>query len=478
MRKSSSIQKLREYPPCVGESSFGIIVTFGNTSNIIILFRCMKIAHVNMSSEEIPRLQSMQEHAEGVASLCKTFCHQIAPQWGQIGALLGHLHDFGKHQEAFQQYIKMSAGLPYEGYAPSRAPHSATGAILAIKTLAQTNPELARLLAYCVSGHHRGLYDFTEMDNALRDPNATNAYRHCRDEAKEVTSELEAMIRQAKDLDILDKDIVASEDRPLLIRMLFSALVDADYLDTESFMQAEVSDLRRQGEIQVDRTLWENLRDKLRAHTDRFRADTRINEVRAQFLAQCRAHGQSEGKGIHSLFLPTGAGKTLSSLAWALESAVRHSASRIIFVIPYTSITTQTAGILRDILGEEYILEHHSEISIEDEDKHNRAKLLSENWDAPIIITTNVQFFESLYAHRTSRCRKLHNICNSVIVFDEVQMFPSEFLNPMLRGIESLYCAFEANILLCTATQPVFTESFHIQGKRDSNFYSIKEIGT
>lgn len=148
-------------------------------------------------------------------------------------------------------------------------------------------------------------------------------------------------------------------------------------------------------------------------------------------------------------------------MAWALESALHLDAQRIIYIIPYTSIITQTAQLFREVFGEENVLEHHSDIDIKGEEEESRAKLLAENWDVPIVVTTNVQFFESLYAYRVSRCRKLHNIARSVIVFDEVQMFPSHHLNPMLDAINSLCGSRGANILLCTATQPLFTEEFN-----------------
>lgn len=427
------------------------------------------IAHVDAQQQIHP----LAEHAEGVAKLCRHFCSQINKDWGDVGEILGLLHDYGKAQNSFQQYIRHATGLSSTG--PDRAPHSIAGAILAYERYAEDNKALAQTLAYCISGHHRGLYDSADLHNARMNADNQSYDRQARSDAPDTYEAIDSRLQGFSDLPNLMDDIY-EEDRPLFVRMLFSALVDADFLDTEAFMEKRQNQLRREISSSGSQGLWEMLRAKLRMRTDSFAATTDINKARANFLAQCRAHGQNNDKGIYSLFLPTGAGKTLSSMAWALEAAFKHNASRIIYVIPYTSIITQTAEVFREIFGEEYILEHHSEVSFDDdcEERESRIKLLAENWDAPIVITTNVQMFESLYAHRTSRCRKLHNICNAVIVFDEVQMFPAGYLNPMLRAIESLYACFEANILLCTATQPVFNEHIQVAGMQASHFYPIE----
>lgn len=422
------------------------------------------LAHINGDRN----IQLLNDHTNGVARLCGEFCSQINPCWRNVGVALGLLHDQGKYQKAFQAYIRKASGLTELG--PNRAPHSIAGAIYAYSLFKKNNNEaLARVLAYCVGGHHRGLHDSFELDSALK---MADNQRLCRDmlrDAPEVATTLAKQLTQQ--LRLSNVMAVDEEDRPLFIRMLFSALVDADYLDTEAFMDEERAAKRTEtGEVNV---LWETLRDKLKARTDSFDTATLINRTRAYFLNQCRHHGANHEPGIYSLFLPTGGGKTLSSMAWAIESAICRKASRIIYVIPYTSIITQTAEIFKQIFGEECVLEHHSEIDISDEDEYDKKKLLAENWDAPIVITTNVQMFESLYSHRPGRCRKLHNICNAVIVFDEVQMFPSGFLNPMLRAIESLTVNFGADILLCTATQPVFTQTFDMSRKQSNHFYSI-----
>ncbi|WP_287338697.1 DEAD/DEAH box helicase, partial [Porphyromonas sp.] len=208
-----------------------------------------------------------------------------------------------------------------------------------------------------------------------------------------------------------------------------------------------------------------------------FSTEGKINQARRLFLNQCREHGRTCPKGYYSLFLPTGGGKTLSSMAWALETALNHKAQRIIYVIPYTSIITQTAGIFREIFGEENVLEHHSDITFsggeasQEAERYERTRLLAENWDAPIIVTTNVQFFESLFSHKVSRSRKVHSIANSVVVFDEVQMFPTEFLHPMLRLLEDLRRIYGTQLLFCSATLPPFDKDHTSSFKKVNDFH-------
>ena len=220
------------------------------------------------------------------------------------------------------------------------------------------------------------------------------------------------------------------------------------------------------------------MRAQLEEYVSHFNREGRINEARAAFLDQCRNHGRKAQRKIYSLTLPTGAGKTVSSMMWALEHAIAQGCERIIYVIPYTSIITQTAQTFRDIFGADQVLEHHSDVDVKErpDEAMEYTKLMTENWDVPLVVTTNVQFFESLYAHRVSRCRKLHNICNSVVVFDEVQMFPPRLLNPILRVVESLHYVFRVEPLFCTATLPVFDEDILSDSKRIGHeFFFLEE---
>ncbi|MEG1543541.1 MAG: CRISPR-associated helicase Cas3', partial [Tannerellaceae bacterium] len=225
------------------------------------------------------------------------------------------------------------------------------------------------------------------------------------------------------------------------------------YLDTERFMKPEQTALRgRYANLSELKSLF----DAHMAHVAANASPSFINEKRAAILSYCREMG-TQKPGFFSLTVPTGGGKTLASLAWALNHAILHNKDRIIIVIPYTSIIVQTAAILRAIFGEQNVVEHHSNLEVDGQKESSPSLLATENWDAPIIVTTNVQFFESLYACKVSKCRKLHNICNSVVILDEVQMLPVEFLEPVLDVLQSLQSSFKVSILFTTATMPIFT---------------------
>jgi len=237
--------------------------------------------------------------------------------------------------------------------------------------------------------------------------------------------------------------------------MIYSCLVDADFLDTEAFMDKEKS-IWRKGNPSLP-----ELGKKLDSALKRFENAlmTQINQRRAEILRDC-IDAANRPQGIFSLTVPTGGGKTLSSLAFAMKHAIKHDLKRIIYVIPYTSIIEQNASVFRNILGENSVLEHHSNFEPAEED--HRSRLASENWDAPVIVTTNVQFFESLYRSRSSKCRKIHNIAKSVVILDEAQMLPVPLLKPCLEVIRELSSSYKTSIVLCTATQPALstTETF------------------
>ncbi len=241
-----------------------------------------------------------------------------------------------------------------------------------------------------------------------------------------------------------------------LSRMLFSCLVDADRLDTERFM--DVESWRKRG----NSATLADLLPQLEAYMQKLQsnaADTKVNRIRQQVKEQCSRTSSSE-KGFYSLTVPTGGGKTLSSLLWAMKHAVSHSMNRIIIAIPYTSIIVQTAGLLKEIFGEENVLEHHSNFDpddIKDEENREKAKLATENWDYPIIVTTNVQLFESMFSNKTSDCRKLHNMANSILVLDEVQMLPTGFLRPIVDALKAYQEMFGVSVLFTTASQPVLS---------------------
>ena len=235
--------------------------------------------------------------------------------------------------------------------------------------------------------------------------------------------------------------------------MLYSCLVDADFLDTEQFMN--------NGTVQRDSG--ENmdvLLEKLQNYIAKWlinRNDTTIDGRRSEILRNCLEMGKSS-KGLFQLTVPTGGGKTVASLAFALQHAVENHMDRVIYVIPYTSIIEQNAQVFREILGSENVLENHSNVDYESSEEFKPMQLAAENWDKPVVVTTNVQFFESLYANKSSKCRKLHNIVNSVIIFDEAQMLPANYLKPCMAMIEELLQQYGTSIVLCTATQPALQQ--------------------
>ncbi len=395
--------------------------------------------------------QELFEHLHGVADMAARFA---APFGGQDWAhAAGLLHDVGKCKPEFQKYLVRTAQGAYRGR--SGIDHSTAGAKLA--DAART--PLKRILAYCLAGHHGGLPD-----------GAGNGGSTLTDRLRKDLPGCVASVLDTQPAIPASLPFTPSRDKRLgfqaafFTRMVFSCLVDADFLDTEAFMDQGRGD-SRQGWADLSElagrffpTL-EGLVSKARRERD-----SQVNRIRREVLEQCLQDADLR-PGLFSLTVPTGGGKTLSSLAFALRHAEQHGKRRIIYVIPYMSIIEQNAAVFRDFLDPDArgdaVLEHHSSFDFkkgqEDEEEDPaaaRAKLASENWDAPVIATTAVQFFESLFAARTSRCRKLHNIANSVVILDEAQMLPRELLLPCLEAIRELALNYKTTIVLCTATQP------------------------
>ena len=399
------------------------------------------IAHVRVEDGAF-QIQTVKEHAVGTAGLSESFASVFgAAAWGKQN---GWWHDMGKYTKgSFQPYIRSASGMTVEQKAVNKPDHSSAGAMLAKEKL----PGYYQPLAYCIAGHHSGLLDWTSSGeaNLSKRLSKTDCYQEMLKDAPEEMQEAVVSLN-APLIDDFQKEMHQ------WIRMLFSCLVDADYLDTERFMQPEQAVRRGQYDSM------ETLKERFDTHMESLTAGAPasfINEKRAAILSRCREMAEKL-PGFFSLTVPTGGGKTLASMAWALIHAVRYKKDRIIIVIPYTSIIVQTAAVLRDIFGVENVVEHHSNLQPDSNDERSPSQLATENWDAPIIVTTNVQFFESLYACRTSRCRKLHNICNSVVILDEAQMLPVEFLQPILDILQSLQSSFKTSILFTTATLPVF----------------------
>lgn len=379
--------------------------------------------------------QPLAEHLEGVARLAEEFASIFgAGDWGRFAGLL---HDSGK---ATADFIKRLEG------SNAKVDHSTFGA-----RLAQENAgKLGLLLAYIVAGHHGGLPDGGEQEGEL----------HYRLKHNKVPPDValipETDTRQELALPfLLDRDF-GGFSLSFFTRMIYSCLVDADFLDTEAFATPDKNAERPV----VDPESMIKLKGILDAHLAGLaeKAEhTKVNRLRQEILAECRAKSGLP-RQIFSLTVPTGGGKTLSSLAFALDHAVANRLRRVIYAIPFTSIIEQNARIFQDILGRDQVLEHHcnyKESEQPEEAAYNRQRgLTSENWDASLVVTTNVQLFESLFSNKPSRCRKLHNIANSVIVLDEAQAIPTEYLEPCLAALRELVSHYHCTVVLCTATQP------------------------
>lgn len=378
--------------------------------------------------------QSNTDHQNGVALLASRFAGEFGmAEWGKV---LGLLHDKGKEQKAFQQHIKKESGYDSDIKVEGDYKHAYVGALVAKQLF--KNPPYYQLMDNILMGHHRGLYDYGDKIEILKNDIPTDVSI----EQVNITLGMPSKCNLSKDIHHL-------------IRMLYSCLVDADYLDTERFMQPEQSVLRG-GKSSI-----QELCDKLEVYLDDLKSkvsESNVNAIRNEVQQYCI--NASEGDvDFYSLTVPTGGGKTLSSLLWALRHAKKNRLNRVIIAIPYTSIITQTASVMRSIFGDENVLEHHSNVNIRNEGggMSQRLKLATENWDYPIIVTTNVQLFESLFSNKPSVCRKLHNIVNSVLVLDEVQTLPLYYLRPIVDTFDTLKRVFNTSILFTTASQPILS---------------------
>ncbi|RRI33209.1 CRISPR-associated endonuclease Cas3'' [Pseudomonas aeruginosa] len=394
----------------------------------------------------------MVEHLQAVARLAGEKAAFFGG--GELAALAGLLHDLGKYTDEFQRRIAGDA---------IRVDHTGRGAILAVERYGA----LGQLLAYGIAGHHAGLANGREAGErtALAD----------RLKGVDLPRLLETWHAEIELPDRLQPPPL--KPRPgrgffqlaFLGRMLFSCLVDADYLDTEAFYDR--TEGRRSLREQARPSLAE-LRAALDGHLAEFKGDTLVNLLRGEILAGVRGKA-NEQPGLFSLTVPTGGGKTLASLAFALDHALAHGLRRVIYVIPFTSIVEQNAAVFRralGALGEQAVLEHHSAFVDERRqslEARKKLNLAMENWDAPIVVTTAVQFFESLFADRPARCRKLHNIAGSVVILDEAQTLPLKLLRPCVAAPDELALNYRCSPVLCTATQPALQSPDFVGGLQD-----------
>lgn len=388
--------------------------------------------------------QPLAEHLQNVARLAGTFAGAFdSADWAWNA---GWLHDLGKATNAFQRYLHISNGLDDADYDAddSVSNHASTGAALAFDRLGIPGKGLAYLLA----GHHAGLPDYHphETGNAallMRLPEGRRNLATITAFADGVKPQLRSLARPPP--------FVTPDGFHFWMRMLFSCLIDADRLDSETTADAAKTALRSTFPSlgQLAPQFFQALEEM-----EREAPKTSVNAIRAEVRRACEAAAEKP-PGLFSLTVPTGGGKTLSGTAFALRHAIKHGKRRIIYVIPYTSIIEQTAKTLGTVFGPENVVEHHSNLDPDDPKRRTpRADLATENWDAPIVVTTNVQFFESLYAAKTSRARKLHNIVDSVVILDEAQLLPPELLTPCVDAMNRLVKNYGVTMVLATATQP------------------------
>lgn len=415
------------------------------------------VAHISDDGE---RSESVQTHLMDVAEMAARFAKKFGfEDWGYAA---GILHDIGKYSAEFQHRI-LDDG--------PRVDHSTAGASVAVK-------EVSPWLAYCIAGHHGGLPDGgvvtdfeTTLSGRLNKANkgqlpAYDAYK--REIELPANPPVPFPVEQSRLTDKRYRNDVQYA-WTFFVRMVYSCLVDADFLCTERFMANQSRPSFSEVDLGVMRDM---LEDKLAGF---YPPTTRINEIRCGVLDDCRKAADLE-PGVFSLTVPTGGGKTFALMRFALHHATAPGRvfDRVICVEPYTSIIEQNAAVYRDVFGEDAVLEHHSNYDFEkgtraeegerDDAFSNPARLAAENWDAPLIVTTNVQLFESLYASKPSRCRKLHNIARSVIVLDEAQMIPVNYLQPCIKALAELVKRYGCSVVLCTATQPALNDLFAAEG--------------
>lgn len=394
----------------------------------------MIISHLYQLNNGCWVVQSNDDHCNGVAELASQFADKFG--MGNWGKMLGLLHDRGKESVDFQKHIKFTSGYDISERPIGDTSHSIIGA----KVIDRVYRDNMCLLSNAIAGHHRGLYNIDELNNILKN----------------------AKVAQGINLDIPKLDLRANiqcecAEIHHLERMLFSCLVDADYLDTERFMSPENYNNR------ANTVTLSELKIRLDKFLQKFKnvSVTPLNELRTHIQEECAK--KSVGKpGFYQLTVPTGGGKTIASVVWAINHAINNNLERIIIAIPYTSIIVQTAQVLRGIFCDENVLEHHSIVSDElDENNEysvSKSKLAIQNWDAPIVVTTNVQLLESMFSNHPGKCRKLHSLVKSVIILDEVQTLPLTFLQPIVDAMKSYVKMFNCSFLFCTASQPILDE--------------------
>jgi CRISPR-associated endonuclease/helicase Cas3 len=408
------------------------------------------------SENAVGRPHGLVEHLSAVADLAEAFARKFGA--GTLARWAGLWHDLGKFHPDFQAYLK-------DPDARRGPDHSSAGTVLAARH--------CDALAFLVAGHHAGLHSIDDLKKRLsmkrNDPAVLEALASASQAllALTPTSNLAELLpdfarpRHGQDGERL-------RGREFFLRMLFAVLVDADFLDTEAHFRPE-STADRGGAPSLGE-LWRRLEEAQAGISGK--EETPVQRARHTVYEACLRAAELP-PGLFRLTVPTGGGKTRSGLVFALRHALRYSLDRVIVAIPYTSIIEQTADVYRGILSGEAVLEHHSAVADRDDradpvtERHQWVRLASENWDAPLVVTTTVQLFESLFARSPSRCRKLHNVARSVVILDEVQTLPPHLLDPILDVLAQLVRHYGVTVVLCTATQPALTANRYLKGLAD-----------
>ncbi len=392
--------------------------------------------------------EALDVHLTEVGRLSESFAQTFdAGDWGKLAGLW---HDLGQYSKEFQEYLQSSSQADsHYSERVGKIDHTSAGAQWAF----QKYSTAGLILAYLIAGHHAGLLDFSAeagkagLENRLK----KNIPEWLANAPADLLNQAQPSIPR---LGTVEQPRAAAFRVAFWIRMLYSCLVDADFLATESFMNPDKSRLRPS-----TMSLLPKMTEILDQHLSKitFSAKkTPINSIRADILEACRNESCNR-PGFFELCVPTGGGKTLSSLCFGLNHALHNELNRVVVAVPFTSIIEQNAAVYRGIfehLGNQTVVEHHSNVDLENETSTNR--LQSENWDAPLVVTTNVQLFESLFANKSSRCRKIHRLAKSVIILDEVQSLPVDLLEPTLLALKELVELYGTTVVLCSATQPAF----------------------
>lgn len=418
------------------------------------------IAH---SANAAGRTHDLRQHLEEVAELAAGFAAKFGT--ADYARAAGLWHDLGKNAPDFQSMLRRNAR--------ERIDHKHAGAIRAIDRFGRG---VGLPLAFVITGHHAGIPDLVHIDGPdhLASPEYKARLAGILADPAAVTPDpprppRPAYLARRPD----DRPGDAERRYEFWVRMLLSCLVDADHLDTEAFRDATTAGVREAARHRYA-TPAELLAMFDRSVSKFAAAAGTVNEVRRRVLADCRAKGAGCPPGVFTLTAPTGSGKTLAGMGFALEHAVARGLDRVIVVIPYTSIIDQNARVYRGVFGAGNVIDHHASLDPQTETAENR--LAAENWDAPVVVTTSVQFVESLLANRPSKCRKLHNVCKSVVLFDEVQTLPAPHLVPIVDVLKELVGNYGVSLVLSTATQPALKARRGADGTPVPGFGAVTEI--